>query len=470
MPDEKFDVIIVGAGPAGVSAAITAARGGLHVALLERGEYAGAKNVQGAILYTKMLADILPEFWKDPGCPLERYITQQNVMITGENSFIRLGYMNDRWQTEPHNCYSIIRVAFDKWYAKKAEEAGAEIYTGVTVSKAIQKDGKVIGIETSGGDQLLADVVIACDGVNSMLAQSIGLIDEWKADEVALGVKEILSLPKEKIEDRFALEGNEGATFELFGKITKGMLGYCFLYTNKDSLSLGVGCKLSHFQKAKMNPAQLLEMAKQHAAIRRFIRDAKPIEYSAHLIPEGGFNSLPPLYTDGFLIAGDAAQMVNPSHREGSNLAMTAGKLAAETCIEAKKKGDFSKSILGEYQKKIENSFIIPDLEEHKDLEAKVEENLDLLTVYPEIASKALFDYFTVDGRSKKEIQKGIFRRVLKIRSLSNLTRDFWKIYTYEERSKKESQNGDFKFSKTKMVFNIVKDLWGFGRAMLKRR
>src|SRR5688572_21616131 len=169
MADDKFDVIVVGAGPAGTSAAITAAKLGLNVVLLERGEYAGSKNVQGAVLYTKNLADIVPEFWKDPTCPVERYITTQNVLITSEDSAIQVGYRNDKWVKEPHNCYTIIRVNFDRWYSKKAEEAGAQVFTGVKVSKVLQKDGKVIGIETSEGDQLLSDVVIACDGVNSKI-------------------------------------------------------------------------------------------------------------------------------------------------------------------------------------------------------------------------------------------------------------------------------------------------------------
>src|SRR5438477_5395363 len=168
MADEKFDIIIVGAGPAGTSAAITAAKAGLNVVVLERGSYPGAKNVQGAILYTKMLADVLPEFWKDPACPLERYITQQNVLITSEDSAIRLGFHTDKWVKEPHNCYSIIRVPFDQWFSKRSEEAGAQVFPGVTVSKLLQKNGKVIGIESSEGDRLFADVVIACDGVNSM--------------------------------------------------------------------------------------------------------------------------------------------------------------------------------------------------------------------------------------------------------------------------------------------------------------
>jgi electron transfer flavoprotein-quinone oxidoreductase len=189
-----------------------------------------------------------------------------------------------------------------------------------------------------------------------------------------------------------------------------------------------VGCKLSHFQKSKIAPYDLLESAKAHPIIRRYLAGAKPVEYSAHLIPEGGFNSLPPLYTDGFMVAGDAAQMVNPTHREGSNLAMTAGVLAAQTAIEAKIKGDFSKVALSAYQEKLEASFILRDLEDHKDVETKVEENMDLLTIYPEMACQALYEYFTVDGRPKRDVQGDIFRRLFKIRSKLSIAKLLWNM------------------------------------------
>jgi electron transfer flavoprotein-quinone oxidoreductase len=428
MADDKFDVIVVGAGPAGTSAAITAAKAGLNVVLLERGEYPGAKNVQGAVLYTKNLADILPEFWKDPTCPVERYITSQNILLTTDDSAVQIGYKSDKWVKEPHNCYTIIRVKFDKWYAQQAEKAGAQVYSGIRVSKLLQKDGKVVGIETSEGDQLMSDVVICCDGVNSMLAQGIGLIDEWKPDEVALGVKEVLALPKERLQDRFQLEGDEGATYEIFGATSKGMLGYSFLYTNKDSISFGVGCKLSHFQKQRIAPYELLESAKKHPVIRRYLQDAKPVEYSAHLIPEGGYYSMPPLYTDGLMVAGDAAQMINPKHREGSNLAMAAGMLAAQTAVEAKKKGDFSKATLKLYQDKLEKSVVMPDLQDHRNLEPMIEKNMHLLTLYPDLANKIAHEYFTVDGRPKRLIMHSIKKKVFKSRPLMQIVKDVWTL------------------------------------------
>src|SRR3989338_493948 len=421
MADEKFDVIIVGAGPAGASAAITCARTGLSTVLLERGEYPGAKNVQGGILYTKMLTEIIPDFWKEPKPPVERHITEQKVMLLSNQSAIHLGFKSADWRKEPHNCYSIIRVSFDRWYAKKAEEAGAELYTGVLVSDLIKKNGKICGVKTSEGDELFANVVIACDGVNSLLAQKAGLIDEWRQDEVALAVKETLALPKEKIEERFSLEANEGATFEMFGKVTEGMLGYAFLYTNKESLSLGVGCKVSHFQKTGIPPYELLDHLKAHPILKPLIRDAKPLEYSGHIIPEGGYYSMPPLYTDGFLISGDAAQMVKPSHREGSNLAMTAGKLAAETVIESKKTGDTSSKFLSLYQKKLRETFIIPDLYDHKDLEEKIEERPELLTDIPDLVCNAAYEYFNVDGRAKRDVQSAILKKIFRNKAVRKI-------------------------------------------------
>ena len=422
MADDKFDSIVVGAGPAGVSAAIIMAKAGLNVALLERGEYAGAKNVQGAVLYSKMLEDVVPEFWKE--APLERAIVEERLWVLTEDSGIQVGYKTGKAQTTPANCYTIIRVEFDKWFAKQAEAAGVTVITGVTVSDVIKKNGAIVGVKTTEGDELLADVVFACDGANSILSQKAGLLRVWKPVEVALGVKEVLALPREKIEERFGLEGDQGSTTEMLGDITKGMLGYAFLYTNKETLSLGVGCAVDDFQRTNIKPYDLLEEIKRHPMVRRLIAGSKSLEYSAHLIPEGGYNSMPPLYTDGMLLAGDAAQMINPTHREGSNLAMASGKMAAETVIEAKKRGSFTARSLGLYRKKLEDSFVLKDMDDHKDIEDKVRKNRAILTVYPKLACEAAHEYFMVDGLPKRDHQRRIIRRIRRERGIFQMIKD----------------------------------------------
>ncbi len=422
MADDKFDSIVVGAGPAGISAAITMARAGLTVAVLERGEYAGAKNVQGAVLYSKMLQDVIPDFWKD--CPLERAIVEERVFVLTDKAGLQVGYKSAEYDVEPANCYTIIRTPFDRWYAKKAEEAGVSLLTGVTVSDVIKKDGAIVGVKSTEGDELFADVIIACDGVNSILAQKAGIQREWKPNEVALGVKEILGLSREKIEDRFCLEGNQGSTTEMLGDVTKGMLGYAFMYTNKESIALGVGCALDDFQRTNIKPYELLEEVKRHPLVRRYIQGSTPLEYSAHLIPEGGYNVMPPLYTDGMLLAGDAAQMINPTHREGSNLAMAAGKMAGETVIEAKKKGNFSAKTLSVYRKKLDESFVLMDMFDHKDIEDKVRENREIMEVYPRLINEAAHEYFLVDGLPKRDHQRRIIRRFRKERGFFRMIKD----------------------------------------------
>ena len=420
----EYDVIVVGAGPSGVSAAITAVRKGLSVLLLERGEYPGAKNVQGAVLYTKMLNDIVPNFWEIPDVPLERYMKEHRYVLTSKDSSMQFSYASEKWENKPHNCYTIIRTKFDRWYAKLAEKEGVELYSSVLVTDLIKNDkGAVCGIKTSTNDIVSCSVVIACDGVNSLLAQKTGLIDEWKPSEVALGVKEVIYMGRGKIEDRFCLTGDAGTTIELLGDVSLGMLGYGFIYTNKDTLSVGVGCKLSDFQKSSISPYDLLQRMKEYPFIKRMLQGGVSVEYSSHLIPEGGYRSMPPLYTDGLLIVGDAAQMINPVHREGSNLAMTAGKLAAETVFEAKKVGDFSKNVLRRYQSRIQNSYVLPDLYEYRDLASFFEKRPQLIKDLPDLFCQTMFDYFSVDGHSKKSSKERILKNIFSHSGVRSLIR-----------------------------------------------
>ena len=325
------------------------------------------------------------------------------------------------------NCYTIIRVKFDQWFAAQAEAAGVELFCGVTVREVIRKDGRICGIKTSDGDELEARVVLACDGANSLLAQKAGFIDELKPVEVALGAKEVIALDAKVIEDRFQLNPGEGSAMELFGSVTMGMLGYAFIYTNKDSISLGVGCRLSDYQAKGLRPSDHLELVKQHPFIKKMISGGKTLEYSSHLIPEGGYKSMPPLYADGFLVAGDAAQMTNPPYREGSNMAMTAGRLAGETVIEAKKKGDFSAATLSVYAAKLKASYVLSDMEDIKDLEEAVASVPDFLQAYPKLACDLAHLRFAADGVPKRQHLKDAIKRV-RAHGLLRIAKDLWPL------------------------------------------
>ena len=159
-------------------------------------------------------------------------------------------------------------------------------------------------------------------------------------------------MPKEIIEERFNLTDGSGCVTEIVGAPMKGITGLGFIYTNKNSVSIGLGVNIDELKKHKLTPNDLLNQLKEHPSIAPLIKGGELLEYSAHLIPEGGFNSIPKLYGDGVMVVGDAAMLVDNVHWEGTNIAMMSGMLAAQTAIEALEKNDFSAKLLSLYEKK----------------------------------------------------------------------------------------------------------------------
>jgi electron transfer flavoprotein-quinone oxidoreductase len=190
---EKFDVIVVGAGPAGNAAAYTLARAGVSVLQIERGETPGTKNVQGAILYSHALEEIVPDFRKH--APLERHIIEQRMWLMDEGQACTgVSYRDDGFTQMPHNRYTIVRARFDRWFSDLVREAGAMVINETTVTGLLRDAaGKVVGVQTErAGGEVLADAVILADGVNSLVGQRAGLRDDIKAEHSALAVKETL--------------------------------------------------------------------------------------------------------------------------------------------------------------------------------------------------------------------------------------------------------------------------------------
>ena len=412
---EKFDVIVVGAGLSGLAAAFTMAKRGLKVIVIERGELPGGKNLMGGVLYRQPTAEVFPDFWQE--APLERPLVEQNIWVLAGNSAIKTGHRSEEWATPPHNAYTVLRGKFDAWLGQKVSAAGALIVTGTTVTDILRDGrGRAIGVRTSRPDgDLLADIVILADGAISLLGEKLGVHPRWRSDQVALAVKEVLAPPGKSderaklIEQRFGLAPGEGLTIEMYGDLTAGMVGTAFLYTNKDTISFGIGALLADFVEYKNNPHALLRKAAQHPALAPYLADCEPREYAAHLIPEGGYDAVPPLFADGLMIVGDAAQLCNGIHREGSNLAVTSGKLAGDTAVEAHTRGDFSVRTLGAYSARLSETFVMKDLLKYRKATQFMEHNRRILGHYPALANKMATEFFSVDSVSKREKQWKLF-------------------------------------------------------------
>src|SRR6266567_1569290 len=416
---EKFDAVVVGAGPAGTAAAITMAKAGLQVALLERGARPGSKNVMGGILYNHYLEEIVGDDWKQ--APLERPIIEERRWLMTPEAAIGIDYKNLRNRAYPHS-YSVLRARFDAWFAEQAEKAGAMVVPETVVERLITKENRrVVGVATGRGDDLYADVTIVCEGIGlgaGLLENTVlngkPLRRKLRRNEVALAFKEIMQLDPGLIEERFNCESGEGCTVECFGDSTMGMSGFMFIYTNHDTLSVGGGALLSEFNKTLRAPNDLMEHFKQHSAVKPLLRGAETVEYLAHLIPEGGYRGIPKVYRPGYLVCGDAAMLSNPVHREGSNLAMESGRLAGETVVHAKEAGDYSERRRAEYRGRLDHSWIMADMKKYDKAVPLLEHNPQMLTKYPAVADSALDEFFRVDGTSKWDKQKKIFKMLRK--------------------------------------------------------
>lgn len=425
--EDKFDCIIVGAGPAGCAAAITLARGGAEVVVLERGDYPGSKNLFGGILFSTVLNKIIPNFWDF--APVERHVLRRKFGFISQDNEISLELRSEKFNQPPfNNSFVVLRSKFDKWFATEAEKEGAQIFSGITVDNFIEQNGKIVGIHAKGGEKLYSDVVINAEGANSLLAEKANMRKMMVPQNRVLTVKEVLKLPPQVINDRFSLEGNEGAAMEYFGEAVKGLKGSAIVYTNKESLSVGIGCTMDDMISISSGPNGILEHFKELPAIRNYIKGGELLEYSTHMIPEDGYDNLPKLYKSGLLLIGDCAGLINPSlYHEGTNLAMESGICAGQTILEAIKRKDFSEKSLSEYQKKLKETFVLKDMKHFRKFLAFITNNRQFLDDYPKIFIELLVDYFTINDLPKKEVRKAIIKKFIKNVNLLKLLYDMWK-------------------------------------------
>jgi len=427
---EPFDVVVVGAGPAGSAAALVAARAGASVCLLERGPFPGAKNMFGGVIHARVLDDLIPRWWEE--VPIQRWVTRRGTMMLTPTQSLTVDYRTAAWGQAPYNGATAYRPDFDRWLASKAVEAGAVLACATTATQLLRSPGgAVIGVRTDrSGGEVNGRVVIACDGVNSFLAKEAGLYGRVDPGNYTLGAKEVLAIPAATIEERFGLGEREGADIEIIG-CTGGIPGGGFIYTNLDTVAIGVVLRLPELSASKRRPEELIAALKAHPSVAPLVADGDLVEYSAHLIPEGGWHMLPELAGDGLLVAGDAAALCLAAGiwLEGVNFAIGSGAAAGEVAAAAAAAGDTSKRALAGYRRRLRQSFVLEDHRRLRKAPALVMSDR-VQRRYPTLVCTLVEEMFTVRNPSPKPGVVRLARREARRAGvrLRDLARDAWAV------------------------------------------
>lgn len=425
---EKLDAVVVGAGLSGLAAAYYLALGGLQVIVLERGDFPGTKNVTGGRLYTGPLRGLVPELLD--GAPLERMVTSERVTLLSQEGSVTLNLRSDSFRAPHVRSWTVLRARLDRWLGERVMEKGGFVIPQKRVDGLLREGDRVVGI-WSDGEEIRSDVVILAEGALGLLCQEAGLRGPLLPQEAALGVKEVIRLPQGSLEPRFGLPPREGAAHLFVGAVTRGIFGGGFLYTNEETLSLGivVGVQALRDHQEGLEPHELLESFKKRPEISPYIEDGETLEYSAHLVPEGGWISRIRPYGDGYVMVGDAAGMtLNTGWTvRGMDLALASGRLAADAVLEAKQEGDFSSKSLARYQRLLEESFVLKELRGFQNA-PKILSNPRLYSDYPSWLHETLKELYTVGERPRDHAGRIVWRSLRKGPPLRRILGDLWSM------------------------------------------
>jgi len=422
---EKFDVIVVGAGPAGATAGYLLAQAGLNVLIVERGQAPGSKNVSGGLIYSRLVAQIFPEFWNS--APVERAITAHQLVMLSQTASTALDFRSQESAQPPYNAFSVLRARFDPWLAAQAEEAGAALISGVTVDALLVENGRVVGIQ-AGPDQIGADVVVIAEGTRSLLLKQAGLREDFHPHDVSLGVKEVIALPEKTIEERFLCTPETGMAYTLVGH-TCGIEGGGFLYTNKDSLSLGLVVKIDALYQSKKQPHQVLDEFKSHPLVARLIQGGEVVEYSAQTVHRGGFHLMSKLYGDGYVVAGSAARLLlnNIMTLRGMDFAIISAAAAAKAILAGRDKGAYTAATLAEYETNLKQTSIYQDWQTFKATYPLLE-NKRLFELYPDLACKVMENLFAPSTEPGSKALPALREEMKGKVSMVDLAKDVYQI------------------------------------------
>lgn len=266
--------------------------------------------------------------------------------------------------------------------------------------------------------------MVLADGVNSLLAERAGLRAPITAAEVAVGAKEVYSFNKGVLEERLGLDGNDGLSWLFMGDITHGLMGGGFIYTNKNSLSIGVVVGLEHIGESDATIEDMMNEFMAYPTVARLLKGGKLLERSGHMVPEAGYKMVTTLSGDGFIIVGDAAGFcINMGYTvRGMDFAIASGMYAADAIIKAKRLGDYSAGALRYYDIMIEDSFVGKDLKTYRHFPEFLN-NPRIFQKYPGMVNGIMSDVFTVNGDGAKPLVPKLLKRATGV-GLVNLAMD----------------------------------------------
>ena len=428
------DVLIVGGGSAGLATALhlqnsinaqnEAIASGQKtgnpipeqmIVVLEKASEVGAHSMSGAVLNPIALRELVPDYMEQ-GCPIEATVTHDAAYYLGKTSSFKLPVTPPPFQNEGNLIISIAK--FNRWLGQQCEAKGINIFPGFAAVECLYEDGpngkKVVGVRTGDkgldkdgshksnfepGMLLKSKITVFTEGTRGSLfqkvAKELGLTDGKNPDVYELGVKEIIQCAPGTIE--------AGHVYHTLGFPLVKSIGGTWIYTlPNDQISIGVVGYLDTTDPL-FDPHRMLQQLKTHPFVMNMIKGGKVLAYGGKTLPAGGWYSMPKLYHDGMMVAGDSASMVDVKKLKGIHLAMKSGMLAAETALESILAGDSSAEVLKSYEAKVNNSYVRDDLYKtrnfHQTLSKGMYASMPLIGLQEITGGRGLFDNMRIEHK-----------------------------------------------------------------------